>query len=442
MRRDISARIVSTTQQGRLVSSVTGQSLSNGSVVDTPLTYAEYSQGKGLNVTYASNAFFFNTPSKTWKGESLIVLPESFSFVYEAADGSRSLLLTTPVSVQNVNDKSDLTAAIKDFSVLAYSGVKASAPADERTSLLISGFNITDPDRGVDPIRAVIATSYKTGKVSMDKDALSRLDFSSFKYCFSLVRWQCEGDGTSGSKMSFIGQPSDISRALNTMTYINTQPNIVDQVIITIYDGATGDCLDNAQQGPGSIRGVSCYSSSVTVTVKVLGFSNVITNTEKSNSLLSIGYVLYAAIGLAVLLFALVARCVYFRYKASKAAAGRVFEQLDQVASPQDTDERKMNVKAGTYAMTAESTPDRPEPKQVTALGLPRPFPKVHLPSKNEREKPSELRAFAPQVDLIRGRQHQTKLAPFEMTRKSKSPPPVVSKAVEDNDTFKKNLAM
>jgi hypothetical protein len=46
------------------------------------------------------------------------------------------------------------------------------------------------------------------------------LDFNSFKYCYSNLRWQCVGRGYDESQAIFLGEPWAVTAALNGLTYM------------------------------------------------------------------------------------------------------------------------------------------------------------------------------------------------------------------------------
>lgn len=317
--RSISVRIYSPPYFGDLSDGTSN--LTTGSLVKGSLSPAQYQRGVGLNVTYTGDAYYFNTPTTTWRGARLNLPPENITVTAQSSDSSQSSPITYPISVQNVNDPTYFTfdqPNNKAFEIYAYSAVSSSASNTSISStLVVSGFRLNDYDLGVDPVRVEITSTTTSARITLNRQFISLLDFSSLQYCFSLLRWQCSGNGYSASSMSFVAQPSDALAALNGLTYLNTQPNINDAVTVTIYDGEGGFCLDNSQQGTGSIRS-GCFASSASFSVTVKGFSNVITDTASSNSVLSIGYVLYAIIGLGVILCILLSRCAYYGCRCRK----------------------------------------------------------------------------------------------------------------------------
>ena len=321
-----------------------------------------------MNLTYLSNANYFNTPAKTWMGVPLSIEAENFTFYFSSVDGSRSNVVTYPIIVENVNQATNLSyVSSGPLRIYAYSSSSSAANTTIGSSAIVTGFIVLDPDRGIDPVRVDVTTTSSTGKVTLNRDALPALDFSSLRYCFSLIRWQCKGDGYSSNSMTFVGQPSDVLIALNGLTYINTQPNIVDIIKISIYDGEGGDCLDTSQLNTGSIRS-GCFFSSTTFTVNILGYSDTINNRAPTTNIFSIGYVLYAMIGLGGVIFIVLARCLFNRWRIRKLSA--------QQKEKEDADVER----AASYSRS--SSPDRGSSlrshQKKKPLNLT--VPKVYLP--------------------------------------------------------------
>jgi hypothetical protein len=103
--------------------------------------------------------------------------------------------------------------------------------------LEITGFNITDPDLGVDVVRATVATLSSKAAITLNQTALDGVDFNSAKYCSDFTAsWSCTGDGTS-SYLSFVGTPAAIEAVLNGMVYTGPAGAATDEVTVTLYDG-------------------------------------------------------------------------------------------------------------------------------------------------------------------------------------------------------------
>ena len=109
--------------------------------------------------------------------------------------------------------------------------------------------------------------------------------------CYGHEDWSCRGDGTADRDLIFVGQPSDVSQALNRLTYQSTYSFTTDILTIHIADGSrspiTGfsnghdietevdsilDCLDGVDFITESFRGIEspiCFRSALNLTIKV-----------------------------------------------------------------------------------------------------------------------------------------------------------------------------
>jgi hypothetical protein len=103
--------------------------------------------------------------------------------------------------------------------------------------LEITGFNITDPDLGVDVVRVTVATLSSKAAITLNEEFLDGVDFNSAQYCSDLTApWSCTGDGTSNF-LSFVGTPAAIEKVLNGMVYTGPTGAATDSVTVTIFDG-------------------------------------------------------------------------------------------------------------------------------------------------------------------------------------------------------------
>ena len=185
---------------------------------------------------------------------------DRFTFLAFTADGAQSPPATQIVTVKNVNDPTAIAfssqagagagagigtgTAAGALQVYAANGPSSAASP---SILTVTGFTLSDPDLGVDPIKAVVTSR---GLVTLNPAHTAALDFNSQRYCLagtSSARWTCQGDGTDDTTMAFLGAPADIAAALNGLTYMSTRPHTSDLINVTLYDGAGGACLDDAQ---------------------------------------------------------------------------------------------------------------------------------------------------------------------------------------------------
>lgn len=224
------------------------------------------------SVRYRSNNNFFNSPILTWNGDAIQGggNSESFSFYALASDnGEFSNEIVQDVQVTNVNDPSGLQCPTQLHHVQAV-GISSFAgegfvPLDE---ISIHGISITDPDNSVDIVKVVISTTF--GFLTLNKNFMGLLDFNSVEYCYEGEISQCVGSGTSDRSLIFIAEPRHAQVALNGMMYQSVTSNVVDDIDITILDGADGDCLSKDKLQAGSLR-YKCWRESCRFQIVVAG---------------------------------------------------------------------------------------------------------------------------------------------------------------------------
>jgi hypothetical protein len=111
-----------------------------------------------------------------------------------------------------------------------------SASSSYQTSATITGFELFDPDQGVDLIKVSVETSI-FGRVTLNPQLIKYLDFNSASFCYGETSWHCVGDGTSENRMVFVAAPSIVQSALNGLIYQCTNSGITDNITITLFDG-------------------------------------------------------------------------------------------------------------------------------------------------------------------------------------------------------------
>ena len=236
-----------------------------------------------LSMNYVGETHSFNLPTTTWNGSDLSSVQSDVAFDFFLADNKTSVVrspaLTQHVYIRNVNDQPTLTVPSGTFQVDAVSANK-----DNSDVLFISGIDVEDDlDLDVDLVRVHVETS-RGGKVSLDDDFVDDVDFNSASFCRladSDGRWGCQGSGSSDEDMNFVGTPEAVRKALATIKYQNVNPNVIDTITITVYDGAydstspTRECIDQEdhdQVNPYTVH-VGCYSVSGEITVEVGTFA-------------------------------------------------------------------------------------------------------------------------------------------------------------------------
>ena len=214
--------------------------LTNGSLITSTNTNTTNYHLQTFQVYYLGEPHYFTTPTATWSGTPLprrMVAPDSFTFQAVATDGTLSSPTLQNVTIQNVNDPtaiqhlpvtgSPLVGGV-GFTGAYYQVYALSGPATSASPgiVTIDGFNLTDPDLGVDIIKARVATSGRGGLVSLNPQHLAGLDFNSAKYCLagsSSSRWKCKGKGNDDPDMVFLGT----GRNPSPLTHVDNDENTV-----------------------------------------------------------------------------------------------------------------------------------------------------------------------------------------------------------------------
>ena len=217
-----------------------GRLISSPNVLEGIISSGMYSNG--LMVKYIGNNYYFNYPTTNWNGTIIHAGDESFQYYVQSDDGEVSKIVKKFITVQNVNDPTNITFVPPKGWVGIVYAIGASTSSQYPTSIKFSGFSLIDRDLGVDVIKAEISSAMN-GRLSINPNSLKQLDFNSDKYCFGSKVWQCQGDGISNSNMIFVAAPSVIESAINGMTYQSLTQNVVDNVTITLYDGAVSTSL-------------------------------------------------------------------------------------------------------------------------------------------------------------------------------------------------------
>ena len=220
-------------------SSVTLPALTNGSLITSTTNATTTYHQQTFLVNYLGAPHYFTTPTVTWSGTPLplaLVAPDRFTFQAITADGSLSSPTTQNVTVQNINDPTTiqhnaLVAGSPLVGGVGYTGsfyqvyaLSGPATAASPGVVTVDGFNLTDPDLGVDIIKARVATTGQGGLVSLNPQHLTGLDFNSAKYCLagsSSRRWKCAGKGNDDAEMVFLGttnRPTDKHPVIIMMT--------------------------------------------------------------------------------------------------------------------------------------------------------------------------------------------------------------------------------
>ena len=322
----LTVRIEEVPSQGVLIDLTTGQHIVSGDLMLTsPMIPLENYPGYYyLVIGFVPDVGIFTQPNVTWYGEGLTTNTSYITFSVvsltdEKAIGALSGSMSQPIEIRNRNDatpfefsfQSEENEAQGYFNVYAW-GVTAGSIKGRRgsrsqgstantdnttghatyrsTTVRLGNisteayiemndcFRLTDGDKGTDIIRAHVVSTNGKGLITLNTQHLKGVDFNSQTYCSSSGDWHCLGDGYNNVEMSFVGTPENISRALNGLQYLSLRPHHTDKINISLYDGASGSCLDEFvlsnrwDSAVTSYRNNECYVTSVSVEVRVLGF--------------------------------------------------------------------------------------------------------------------------------------------------------------------------
>lgn len=209
------------------------------------------------SVRYRSDKDYFNSPTLKWNGGAVSGSNETeffrfFAFTNDNNEYSNEVV--QEIMVINSNDPSSLQCPSQPQHVEAVgiSVYSTSAVFVSLDRIGIQGFSIIDPDNGVDVVKMKVSTSF--GLLTLNTDYVGLLDFNSAAYCHEGETSQCFGSGTSDRDLAFFAEPRYAKMALDGLVYQSVVSNVRDDINVTIFDGANGDCLDEAKFQPGSIR--------------------------------------------------------------------------------------------------------------------------------------------------------------------------------------------
>jgi hypothetical protein len=224
---------------------------------------------KAVVVQYLGARGYFSFPTTTAGGNTLVLPPDSFMYRVVTEQGAVSVGGMQCVHIRNVNDPTALTYSYKyqnkkstSDSVIGSPGnnfnggrsnsskennAKVSAITIEighsaggflQGEVELQGFEVSDPDLGLDLIHVQLRTLHGVSKLSLNPDSLPLLDFSSLLNCFYSA-WACTGDGADDEFMSFVGAPAAVQSALNGMRIytVGVPTSMEDVLTIALYDG-------------------------------------------------------------------------------------------------------------------------------------------------------------------------------------------------------------
>ncbi|KAG5187969.1 hypothetical protein JKP88DRAFT_275928 [Tribonema minus] len=266
--------------RGALLDRSTMTALAPGAALSPTLAYP-YTAGADVIYRPPAGAPFFTYPAQAWGGEALTGLGAPEAFAYHAvrvAGGSaaqaqqRGADAREEIAVVNVNAATALACPRAAFAA----GAVGAARADARTGALelldrvyMTGFEVTDPDRGVDAVRVTVAAAH--GLLSLNETALASgaIDFNSAARCRAAgAGWACTSGGASVAAMTFVATPAAATAALRGLRYQTVVSGVNDTVTVTLYDGAGGACLPELAFKTPSYR-AGCFVTTCSASVVV-----------------------------------------------------------------------------------------------------------------------------------------------------------------------------
>lgn len=230
--------LLSLPKHGRLVSTSSGSTSNIGTGTRLPIEMGESSafvQYELLSDDY------FNQPTVNAHGDSLDLESESFDFRILACD---------PKNTERLLATSTTVTQIVHVAHVNHPPTRLDAP-DEAvldnvdTSLaVIVGIAFEDDPRDFSMDRVRVDVSADHGNVSLASPLRSLADFDSCR-SRSLSAWRCV-DGPARS-ITFVALPDYVSLILRHLEYSRLSPGDADEIVVRVFDGAGGMCLDNAE---------------------------------------------------------------------------------------------------------------------------------------------------------------------------------------------------
>lgn len=226
--------IVSLPSQGKL--SYNGVTLQVGDRIPTTANYSSSLRYGGLA------EHFFNIANTTSNGVYLGLTPESFEYRLIEVNQSGGVLgmsatVRPIIEVVNVND------APEELVVPSEIYLTGEKSPQGRDMYIINGIHLDDSkDRNVDKVRVEIEVVRGSGDMQLNSEYLELANFADCSVR-RYSNWKCRGNG-KGRIMTFIAEPGNVDSILSDMIFTPYFYDEQDEIIISIYDGEGGDCLD------------------------------------------------------------------------------------------------------------------------------------------------------------------------------------------------------
>ena len=182
---------------------------------------------------------YFTVPSTNAYGETLEMPNESFEYRVVALWEQRTIAASKPVTqavqIRNVNHAPTWINANE-----ATTSIVNNAPS----------YNFSFPslrdEADLNLNRVRVDLTVLQGRISLRDGAIHLADFD-FCSTRSYSAWQCSNDGINKKRISFVAVPGDIADILAGLSYEGFVPGNEDTLVMDVFDGVGGQCLDERE---------------------------------------------------------------------------------------------------------------------------------------------------------------------------------------------------
>ena len=187
--------------------------------------------------------------------------------------GEYSNVAVQDIQVINSNDSSNIHCLTQVYEVQPFgTNVYSDGSWFPLDRVYLSGISFVDPDEGVDAVKVKLSTTF--GLLALNPDYVGSLHFKFHVFCYEGKGLQCLGSGRSERELVFVADHASAANALNGMNCQSVVSNVVDSIVISVFDGVNGECLSDETVSAGTYWQVSC-TISVTVTGRDASFGRV-----------------------------------------------------------------------------------------------------------------------------------------------------------------------
>lgn len=197
---------------------------------------------------------YFNMPDVTANGVSLGFEPDRFSFRVIAKDTrtlnvvGTSSMVSQIVNLIHVNHKPTLVAPEQ---VISNQQQQQDPSNTYDNGFNIDGIVVSDPDLDMERVRVDVSSNagYLTLNAQYRNLAIGGSVFAACSHR-TYSPWQCvaPNGGVRERHMTFVAVPDDVNLILQGIFYESIVKGMADEITVSIYDGAGGDCLSNNEQ--------------------------------------------------------------------------------------------------------------------------------------------------------------------------------------------------